>query len=173
MMPVKRDGLGALRVHHECESRRSRTQSSEGSVGKQCRAQTASMKPPIDRQPAYPDRGDARIARQLFRQFGGKIWCWNAARGQRVEGRDLVAGGLDSHKTIRDFPADVLGDLALEVAVEGLLAARESRPVVRFSQRFKTEWNAHAPNNSRCRRATRLKAALGAGGLRIALAKSF
>lgn len=172
-MPVERDGRIVFGVNDERIGGRGRAQRSEGGIGKKRRAETAALKAPIDSQTADSDRRDGWTARQFSGQLGREVRCRNAGRSQRVVGGYHAAGGLDGYKAVGDISADVLGDLLMEIAVEGFLAARECGAVMRFGERFQAERSAHEPNSLRCRLAMRFSAALGAGGLRMALAKSF
>src|ERR1039457_6384514 len=135
-------------------------------------AETAPLEALVDGQSSNTNCWQGGVARQSLSFVRRKINKRNARRRQRVIGRNLAGGGLDHDKTIGDPAADVLGHLRLEIAVENLVTATEPGAVMPIAERVEAKGGrGHAtPNSPRYRLAARLRASVGAGGLRIAAA---
>ncbi len=170
-MPVERRCPIVLGVNYESEGRWRGKQRTLSGVDEKGGAESAAAKLTVDGQTADAHGWNERISRQPLDHGGRKLGSRNAARSESVIRSDATGDVLDSNEAVSDSAADVLGHLGLEIPVESRLIAIEYGAIVRVGKRFHPEGSDHGPNNLRCRLAARRRAALGAGGWRMASAK--
>jgi hypothetical protein len=169
-MPVESRSALVLGVNDESEGRRGGAQRTLSRVHEKGGAESTAAKLTVDGQTADAHGWNEWIARQPPDHGGRKLGSRNAARSESVIGGDAAGGVLYGNEAVGDFAADVLSHLGLEIPVESRLPTIEYGAIMRLCQHLYSERSGHEPNNLRCRLAARRRAALGAGGWRMASA---
>ena len=118
-------GIGACRALYRIEQ--------------QGRTQGAARITPIHRKASYKSRGKDRVFRKAFTLHLGQLVQGYACGRERVVAGDDRRAQRDRDKAVGDMSANVLSCLRLQVAVQGIDAARESRALMMRCERLDRE----------------------------------